>query len=52
MVDKLFSFSGFRAEDDEAPVQLTRKFRAMAGFTTEEIDEIAELSREAAIAGS
>lgn len=52
VVDKLFSFSGFRADDDAAPVQLTRKFRAMAGFTTEEIDEIAELSREAAIAGS
>ncbi len=48
VVDKLFSFNGFRGEDDESPVQLTRKFRAMAGFTTEEIDDIAELSREAA----
>jgi len=48
VVDKLFSFNGFRGEDDDSPVQLTRKFREMAGFTSDEIDEIAELSREAA----
>lgn len=48
VVDKLFSFNGFRGEDDDSPVQLTRKFREMAGFTSAEIDEIAELSREAA----
>jgi len=48
VVDKLFSFNGFRGEDDDSPVQLTRKFREMAGFTSEEIDEIAEMSREAA----
>jgi len=48
VVDKLFSFNGFRGEDDDSPVQLTRKFREMAGFTSDEIDEIAGLSREAA----
>ena len=48
VVDKLFSFNGLRGEDDESPIQLTRRFREMAGFTDEEIDDIAELSREAA----
>ena len=46
VVDRVFSFNGFRGEDDDSPVQLTRKFRAMAGFTEGEIDEIAELSRQ------
>jgi uncharacterized ferritin-like protein (DUF455 family) len=44
LVDKLFSLGGFRGEHDENPILLTRKFRRMAGFTDEEIDEIAELS--------
>jgi len=44
IVDKLFSLGGFRGEHDENPVHLTRKFRRMAGFTDDEIDEIAELS--------
>ena len=48
VVDKLFSLGGFRGEHDENPILLTRKFRRMAGFTDEEIDEIAELSRDAA----
>jgi uncharacterized ferritin-like protein (DUF455 family) len=47
VVDKLFSFNGFRGEDDDSPIQLTRRFREMAGFTTDEIDEIAELARAA-----
>jgi uncharacterized ferritin-like protein (DUF455 family) len=47
VVDKLFSFNGFRGDDDESPIQLTRRFREMAGFTPEEIDEIAEMSRQA-----
>jgi len=46
VVDKLFSFNGFRGDDDESPIQLTRRFREMAGFTPEEIDEIAEMSRQ------
>ena len=47
IVDKLFSFGGFRGEDDDSPVRLARRFRELAGFQADEIDEIAELSREA-----
>jgi uncharacterized ferritin-like protein (DUF455 family) len=46
-VDKLFSLGGFRGETDENPVQLARKFRQMAGFSTEEIDELSEVASEA-----
>ena len=41
VVDKLFSFRGFRGEGGDSPVQLARKFRRMAGFVDEEIDVIA-----------
>ena len=47
VVDKLFSGGGFRGEGDESPIKLARRFRELAGFKTEEIDEIAGLSREA-----
>jgi len=47
VVDKLFSFGGFRGEEDENPVQLARRFRELAGFDDDEMTEIAELSREA-----
>ncbi len=47
-VDKLFSLGGFRGETDENPIQLARKLRAMAGFSTDEVDEIAEISVQAA----
>ena len=47
VVDKLFSFGGFRGEDDDNPVQLARRFRELAGFDDGEMSEIAELSREA-----
>jgi uncharacterized ferritin-like protein (DUF455 family) len=47
VVDKLFSFNGFRGEDDDSPIQLTRRFREMAGFTEAEIDDIADMSRDA-----
>jgi len=47
VVDKLFSFGGFRGERDENPIQLARKFRRMAGFAESEIDEISILSDEA-----
>jgi uncharacterized ferritin-like protein (DUF455 family) len=47
IVDKLFSGGGFRGEDDENPIKLARRFRELAGFTTEEVDEISDLSREA-----
>ena len=52
VVDKLFSFGGFRGERDENPIQLARKFRRMAGFADSEIDEIAVLSDEALEEGS
>jgi uncharacterized ferritin-like protein (DUF455 family) len=45
VVDKLFSFNGFRGEEADSPVQLARRFRELAGFSTEEIDEISALSR-------
>src|SRR3954451_16714418 len=43
-VDSLFNFRGARADDAEAAIRLARKFREMAGFSTEEIDEIAALA--------
>jgi uncharacterized ferritin-like protein (DUF455 family) len=46
VVDKLFSFRGFRGEGEENPIQLARKFRRMAGFEDSEIDEIAKVSDE------
>ena len=46
VVDKLFSIGGARGEEDDSPIRLARRFRELAGFKTEEIDEIAELSAE------
>jgi uncharacterized ferritin-like protein (DUF455 family) len=46
IVDKLFSGGGFRGEDEESPIKLARRFRELAGFTADEVDEISELSRE------
>ncbi|MCP5025710.1 MAG: DUF455 family protein [Actinomycetia bacterium] len=46
VVDKLFSFNGLRGEDDDSPVRLARRFRELAGFSTSEIDEIANMSAE------
>jgi uncharacterized ferritin-like protein (DUF455 family) len=51
IVDKLFSIGGFRGEDEDSPIRLARRFREMAGFTHEEVDEISELSREARAEG-
>jgi len=48
VVDKLFSIGGFRGEGDESPIQLARRFRELAGFSDAELDEIAEISEEAA----
>jgi uncharacterized ferritin-like protein (DUF455 family) len=47
VIDKLFSLGGFRSERDESPVSLARQFRAMAGFTDDEITDIAQVSDEA-----
>ncbi|HUF32749.1 MAG TPA: DUF455 family protein [Acidimicrobiales bacterium] len=46
-VDKLFSFGGFRGEDEDSPVHLARRFRQLAGFSEGEIDDLVEVSAEA-----
>jgi uncharacterized ferritin-like protein (DUF455 family) len=46
-VDKLFSFGGFRGEDDESPIHLARKFRGLAGFSEDEISELVDTAAEA-----
>jgi len=47
VVDRLFSLGGFRGEEEDSPVRLARRFRELAGFDTGEIDELAEVAREA-----
>jgi uncharacterized ferritin-like protein (DUF455 family) len=44
VVDGLFNFRGQRGEDEDSPIKLARKFRRMAGFTDDEVDEIAAVS--------
>jgi uncharacterized ferritin-like protein (DUF455 family) len=46
-VDKLFSFGGFRGEQDENPVHLARNFRRLAGFTDDEITDLVDIAAEA-----
>jgi uncharacterized ferritin-like protein (DUF455 family) len=46
-VDKLFSFGGFRGEQQENPVHLARNFRRLAGFSDDEICELVDISAEA-----
>src|SRR6478752_10736619 len=46
-VDKLFSFGGFRGEEEENPIHLARKFRALAGFTDDEISDLVDAAAEA-----
>jgi uncharacterized ferritin-like protein (DUF455 family) len=45
-VDGLFNFRGMRGENRDAAIRLARKFREMAGFASEEIDEIAAMAEE------
>jgi uncharacterized ferritin-like protein (DUF455 family) len=47
VVDKLFSLGGFRSDEDDSPVKLARRFRELAGFDDQEIDEIADLASQA-----
>jgi uncharacterized ferritin-like protein (DUF455 family) len=47
VVDKLFSLGGARGEEDESPIKLARRFRELAGFSDDEIDEIASVAKEA-----
>jgi uncharacterized ferritin-like protein (DUF455 family) len=51
VVDKLFSGNGFRGDDEDSPVRLARRFREMAGFSTEEIDDIGAQARVARAEG-
>ncbi|TML65251.1 MAG: ferritin-like domain-containing protein [Actinobacteria bacterium] len=46
-VDKLFSFGGFRGEEEESPIHLARKFRTLAGFSEEEIVDLVDVAAEA-----
>jgi uncharacterized ferritin-like protein (DUF455 family) len=48
-VDKLFSLGGFRGESEENPVHLARRFRELAGFTVDEMDELAQVAEEAKV---
>ena len=45
-VDSLFNFRGLRGEGEEASIKLARRFREMAGFSTDEIDEISEMAKQ------
>jgi uncharacterized ferritin-like protein (DUF455 family) len=47
VVDKLFSLGGFRGEEEDSPVRLARRFRELAGFDTDEMDELAEIAKSA-----
>lgn len=47
VVDKLFSLGGFRGDEEDSPVRLARRFRELAGFEDEEMETLAEVSREA-----
>ncbi len=46
-VDKLFSFGGFRGEEEENPIHLARKFRTLAGFNEDEIGDLVDAAAEA-----
>src|SRR5687767_8959461 len=46
-VDKLFSFGGLRGESEDNPVHLARRFRALAGFTDDEIADLVDIAAEA-----
>jgi uncharacterized ferritin-like protein (DUF455 family) len=51
-VDGLFNFRGLRGEERDAAIRLARRFREMAGFTSEEIDSIAEMAADQRAAAS
>jgi len=46
-VDKVFSFGGFRGEQEENPVHLARHFRRLAGFSDDEITDLVDVAAEA-----
>jgi uncharacterized ferritin-like protein (DUF455 family) len=46
-VDRIFSFGGFRGENEENPIHLARRFRELAGFTDGEIEDLVDLAEQA-----
>lgn len=44
IVDKLFSYGGTRSDSDESPIGLARRFRELAGFSDDEVEDIASVS--------
>jgi uncharacterized ferritin-like protein (DUF455 family) len=44
VVDKLFSYGGTRSDSKESPIGLARRFRELAGFTDQEVEDIATVS--------
>jgi len=46
-VDKLFSFGGFRGEEEDNPIHLARTFRSLAGFSDDEITDLVDAAAEA-----
>ncbi|MBI4933484.1 MAG: DUF455 family protein [Actinobacteria bacterium] len=44
VVDKIFSFGGTRSDSDESPIGLARRFRELAGFSDDEVEDIATVS--------
>ncbi|MHB1855268.1 MAG: DUF455 family protein [Acidimicrobiales bacterium] len=51
-VDGLFNFRGVRGEEAGAGIRLARRFREMAGFTNEEIDDIAAMAQRDRLAAA
>ena len=51
VVDKLFSYGGLRSDSPESVFGLARRFRELAGFSEDEIEEIAEIANTALAEG-
>ena len=47
VVDKLFSLGGLRGDEDDSPIRLARRFRELAGFDDDEMQELSDISAEA-----
>ena len=47
VVDKIFSYGGFRSDSDESAIGLARRFRELAGFSDDEVADIASVSLQA-----
>jgi len=42
----LFNFRGSRGDGNDVAIKLARKFREMAGFQKQEIDDIADMAQQ------